>query len=607
MSLLILFGNIASTTIQANVTSAGIQLDAQNIVITGLGFTPIQANILALGSFAQSIQASLQTLESGNPFTTRQEVLNKLSDEKFILQTNIQTIAASCQKVQANRLEIVSGKLLEIHVVLNKLETLDYVQKYQLSLNTIGGTAATFHSVAYEIYLDGKCITDKVYSCRISCEESSVHNAIELYSIDQELFWVSDPFALSGTSRIEVQVGSRTLYFLVEKRNGDEANFSLWGRSLSALEDTPYETPETFTLTAPKLASVIAGDLLTHCALDWQCADWALPDTFEFKGSPLEGVIQLAQIIDAVVRSDDDGTIIVRNRFPVRPIDMNGHAANLAYGRGDILTGMSYEEIIGEGYNAVEVLGYSAEGVLPSLYLETGSYLQGDIVYIRAYWENMLPPIGVDTMLTCSGIITQEVRTEKFTEIVEFKDGAATATYPVQQLQKTTWIGNDLGSVTLLNKYSKELSITVGEATLGFGLAEITYQTTFNRYTLSRHNVEKLIFILTYQTGQNIDLLVKSVGIEDSVEYLADSLSSQFLTDYNVARIHGLNYLDSCKYNTKVSSLRAPYSNVAIDGNIVYLNDGEIGCSGNFYIRGSNIVFDGPKVTNELQVIQWQV
>lgn len=608
MSLLFLFGNVHFNRVQILNTPIGIQSTNQGMLPVGIGINDNQVLLQALGESVQGIQILLNRLETGDPFTGRQVLINKLSDEILGSQILLNSILEGIDGIQILRNEIISEPLKRVQVLINEIRETDYVQGQQLLLGRIGDITGIFQSTTYEIYLDSRRITNRVSQVSINCDEDNVHNTIELLSMDKILFERSNPFDLRGESRIEVQVGSRVLYFLLEKRFGDEINFSLWGRSLSAREDTPYADSEEYSLSAPTSAQEVAEGLPTYCAVTWECDDWILPESFNYSGSPIEGILEIAHTIGAVVRSDDDGTIIVRNKFQTRPIDMNGTAADLVYDRDILLQGLSYTEITGERYNTIEMLGATSDEIYPSLQIEEDSPLQESPVHVRAYWDNVYPPVNLGTALTAPGVINQGIKTEKVTETIEFYNGVATATYPVVTLQNTSWIGISLGNVTVTN-YGRDLIASEGidNPTSGFGIAEITYQTIFNRYELSRHDIEKLILILTYYTGNNIDVLLKSMGVNDSSIYEAPTISDQYLTNDSVAVLRGKNFLDQHKYDQKIFNIRAPYDNSALDGNIIFLNDAEIGCSGNFYIQSSSITFRGPKVLNEMRVVQWQV
>lgn len=608
MSLLFFFGHTSVSGIQATVGSMGVQSTTQGMISAAIGFSAQQVLLQALGQYTMGIQALIETLETGDPFTGRQALLNKFSAEVIKNQILINSITKGLEGVQAVRNEIVDEPLQRIQALVNRILSTDYVQGQQLLLERLGDISGIFQSTTYEIYLDGRRITNRISQASITCDEGNVHNTIDMSSIDKILFSRSNPLESKGESRIEVQVGNRVLYFLLEQRNGDEMNFSLWGRSLSAREDVPYATSTEYSLDAPTSAQEVVEGLPTYCAVTWECDNWVLPESFNFSGSPMEGIVQVAGVIGAVVRSGDDGTIIVRNKFPTRPVNLNGAAADLTFDRDVLLQGLSYQEIPGERYNTIEVFGAASSEIQPSLQIEDGDMLQGEPAYVRAYWDGIYPPGNLDAVITAPGIISQGISSEKIVETVEFHNGVATATYPVALLMYTSWVGDRLGSVSVA-KYGRELVSSEGidNYTSGYGIAEVTYYTIYNRYALSDHDISALILILTYYMGNNIDVLLKSMGSGDTSEYQAPTISDPLLTDESVAVLRGRNFLDQHKYDKKIFGIRTPYDDDALDGNIVFLNDGEIGCSGNFYVVGSRITFNGPKVLNEMRVVQWQV
>ena len=612
MSLLFFFGHFHLNGIHAQVGSMGVQSTTQGMLPVAIGINSHQVLIQALGQHTQSILVLLHRLETGDPFTSRQMLSNKLSEEVLKTQMLMNSATEGVEGVQALRNEIVDEPLKRVQVLLNRIIETDYVQGQQRLLEKIGDVSGIFQSTTYDIYLDNRKITNRISQASIQCDEANVHNTIEMSSIDKILFERSNPFDMQGESRIEVQVGNRVLYFLLEKRSGDEMSFSLWGRSLSAREDTPYADAEAFSLSAPTSAQEVVEGLPTYCAVTWECDDWVLPESFNYSGTPIEGILEIANTIGAIVRSDDDGTIIVRNKFPTRPVNLNKAAADLTYDRDVLLQGLSYQEIPGERYNTIEVFGSSTDDIYPSLQIEENddgsAFLQGDPVFVRAYWDKVEPPTNISTAMTAPGTIYQGISYEKVTETVEFHNGVAMATYPVVTLQYTSWTGGSLGDISV-TKYGRELIAEDGadNYTSGYGIAEITYQTTYNRYMLYDHDISALILILTYYTGNNIDVLIRSMGSNDTTGYEAPTISDLLLTNDSVAVLRGLNFLDEHKYDRKIFGIRAPYNDSALDGKTIFLNDGEIGCSGNFYIASSSIIFRGPKVLNEMRVVQWQV
>ena len=608
MSLLLLFGNCAFNSTISLLNTFGAQSTTEGTLHNALGFVDIQALRLSLGSYIKSILGILNELALGDVFGSVQVLRNSLVDEVKGLQMLVGSLPENFASVQTLENELLGPPIQRIQAILNKIYATDYVQGNQLLANSIGRVAGIMKSVPYNIYLDGRRITDKIHTARITCNESNIHNVIEISSISSQLYYNSDPLQNKGTARIEAHVGSRILYFLLEERSGDEVQFNLWGRSLSAREDSPYAHEITYTLSSATSARSIAENLTNYSAVSWLCNDYVLPKDFQFKGTPMDGISAIANVIDAVIRSDDDGTIIIRNRYTTRPIDLNGTLADISYTRDDILRGISYKEIPGEGFNSVEVLGSSTEDIYPSLLLEESSPIQGDTIHVRVYWDNIYPPTIPETAMTSPGKITKVITTEKVIETVEFSNGIATSSYPIISLQNTSWKGVSLGSLTV-PKYSKNLTASKGAdtPTFGYGIAEITYQTIFTRYELSQHDIDMLIFILSYTTGKSIDVVVRSMGDNDTIFYAASAISDSLISASYTAVIRGLNYLDSVKYDSKVYEFGASYDDLALDGSIAFVSNAELECSGNFYIKGASILFEGPKVINELELIQWQV
>lgn len=455
-------------------------------------------------------------------------------------------------------------------------------------------SASVFHIIPYNIYLDGISIKDNVSSLSISCSESSVHNSIEFSSINRELFNRANPNELSGSGRIEVHVGNRVLIFLVEQREGDEQEFSIWGRGLSALQDSPYAENIDYSLASPKLASEVVADIAT-CAVDWECDDWVLPIDFEFNGPPIEGISTIAAAAGFVVRSNDDGSIKIRPRFPVRPIDMADAQAAVNYDRSNLLS-LSFSETKGEQFNTIEVLGWTPDIDSPQIELEEDSPEQGDTVHIRVFWSGDVER-SVETYVTDGIIIDLGMSEDVIEQVITFEEGNANTDYPIDSIESIEWEG-DSGTGLTFVKNTNELTID-DEA---YRVAKIKYSVRFQRYRLSEHDVETLIAVLSTQQSLGVSVLV-TIGNSEGDNPM-DSISDPLLTDKNIAIIRGTAELDNSRYNKKTVTLVAPYNENAVDGVLGYFNNAEIDCLGNFHVIRSDLKFEGPKVTNEMEVVQ---
>ena len=119
------------------------------------------------------------------------------------------------------------------------------------------------------------------------------------------MFDWADPSVDSGTPRIEVQIGSRVLFFLLEKREGSGADFTLWGRDQTARDSSPWSLSSSVYLSVPELASSVAASVTNYSTVDWDTdlLDWVLPETFEAEGTPTEILSSIAQEIGGIVRA----------------------------------------------------------------------------------------------------------------------------------------------------------------------------------------------------------------------------------------------------------------------------------------------------------------
>lgn len=596
-----IFGNIIVPSIRLIhkiVSSFGEQ--SQNAISAALGIEGKQPIRLDLSPGAQQVQKILQKLCEGDPFTLLQSLKNELVNDTREIQPVLNAIYDSVEKIQSIIQTLSPGDTTSVQKVLLKIAEKDFVSGQQKLLQSLQDIGITIPSVGeYDILLDGISIKSRITEAVVSCGEDGIHNSVDIQSIDKNLFWDYDPDEAEGTSRIEVQIGNRQIYFLFEKKSGDELQFSLWGRSLSAREDSPYAEDLDYSLDEPKTAKSVVEEILTVSALDWECDDWTLPTSFEFEGPAMEGVSQIAAAIGAVVRCKDDGTICIRQRFPVRPIDMDGASVAVNYGRADLVR-LAYDNTKGTHYNAIEVVGCTDDVDLPDIHVEESSPEMGEDVHIRVYWAGKKPSGPIATYVTDGRIISlgEETKEEEEAETITFESGIASVSKPITSIVSVKWIGDSGGNVSY-DKYSKDLEIESGN----YRIAIITYKTTYSRYRMSSHEVEMLLALLTFGGESDVSVEVK-MGEGDRP---APKLNCPLLTSESIAVVAGTAWLDANRYDQKKVRLQTPYDDDAVDGVLAYINDAEIDCVGNFHIRAYNIAIKGPRVTNELEVVQCQV
>lgn len=500
--------------------------------------------------------------------------------------------------------QVISGDGAQaVEVLKQTINERDLVFRVQKLLQTIGDIGIEFQASNWDIYLDGSNIKGLVVSAEIEMDENSVHNQLTLTSISRELFLRADPYVRQGTARLEVHIGARVVYFLLEEREGNEIEFTLWGRSASARDDVPYIDTVDVANEIPKSAKETAEEMLSVNPIDWQVydiygreLDWVLPDTYEFSGDPLEGVQEIASSVGAVVRCKDDGTILVRNRYPVRPVNMPSSVADISFDRQTNLIALNYMEERGSGYNVVEVFGYAPDNLEPDMELEESGPIIGDDVHVRVYWEGSVPSV-VQRLVTDGLIVYQGVFTESKTEIIQFKRGSGSSSKPIKTLDSFEWFGTDGGTP---NTSTASKQITIDE---DFAVGRFTYTTEYRRYRLHSHYVEVLLDVLIYSGAADSSVRVRM----NDGSIFAPSISDGLLTSWVAALARGAAYLDEVRYTQKVLDIRVPYDELIRDGILIYVNDAEINCVGNYHVNSVRIFFTGPQIVCELTVTQPQV
>ena len=511
------------------------------------------------------------------------------------LQVVVNQLSPIVKAVHSVENTLSSEPVQSIHAVILKINDTDPIQSVQVIENEIGDITPEFQSTDYDIFLDGSSIKGQVTMAGVNLAEDNVHNQIELQSLSKELFWNSDPAFSEGIPRIEVHLGARVIKFLLESRTGDKTTFSLWGRSASAQEDEPYREAIDVTLTEATSARTVAEAMLSIVNLDWQIIDWVLPIDFNFQGNPVAGVQRIARTVGAVVRSKDNGDILVRNRFPVRPADMQTATPDVEYDRVTNLLALGYEDERGTGHNAITILGLSPDVLLPELDLEEDSPLIGQTVHMRAYWPTGTIPAPIQTLVTHGFIVDAGDGEESLTEEVIFEKGEGSVDRPIKEIQAVSYIGYEGGPVEF-TPYDQTVRLVGG----GYAIANVLYKTAYTRYQMFDHFVSILLTTLSLEGVPGVSLLVK-IPPGDSE---APSITDGYVTNNASAKERGTAWLDDNRYNRKKISIRVPYHADANDGNLAYIHNAEVDVTGIFHIKRASIAFQGPQIVQQLEVVK---
>ncbi len=592
------YAKLTLLSFQINISPISANNDSF-VYKSGFGESSIEQILTDLRNGFSFIQESLFTLSNGDPFSGITRGVTSLGIAGIQVNSNI--LNAALKGIQKDKLLLSSDPVYGVEVLKEVISEKDIISGVVPSVTSIGNTSYSTVQNAYDILLDGVSIKNSIESCDVTISQSSVHNSIEFSSFDMDLYKNSDPSVLQKSGRIEVHIKSRILTFLLETRNGEEFNFRVWGRSLTAIDDSPFSEEISLQVTSPITVSDLLRPTLSS-TLIWDADDWVLPVGISLKGTPIANVIKMAKQIGAIVRSSDTGQIHVRKKYSVRPIDLESSLYSTSYNRDDDLIELSLDEKLGTEYNKIHVFGYSGDVQVPDLELEEPCVLQGSPCHVRAYWDNgILPTIDPSVYLT-DGTFTDEGFHTEFikNEIVEFKDGISSTRKPVTTLDPTdiAWIGADGGDISW-SKYTKKLNIKHS----AFRIANISYITTYRRYNLHGHNVSKLMQVLAIPPSLDISVIL----IQGDADKQAPDLTEGWLSSDYIATIAGTAWLDDNKYARVSMSAEAPYIDNLLDGGISNVEDGVLAVSGNVYVTEASIHFEKAKITNRIGFLQCQI
>lgn len=492
----------------------------------------------------------------------------------------------------------------------------------------------SFRSQDYKIFIDGINVTNRVKSARITSGKDVIHKSVSIPSMDADLYQSLSVYDRVGEQRIEIQIGSQFWLFLIEDISGDEVNFTITGRSLSALCDQGYNTNRHFTIDEPTSAKDVAESILPDgVILDWDTniPDWILPENFEYTGYPITGLRQIAKIAGAIVQGKQDNTVSIEMKYSVRPIDMASHTPDATCDRSDNLLSISFQNEKGSGFDAIEIIGAGSDIQMPDIEVEEEPEI-GHPAYLRIFWGTNTPPEHLDTWVTGGKIHSLGETTSEYglaslssgrdysldpmTDDLDryvFKNGITSLQRPITEITFFRWIGDVLdqnGDVVDDPGYEftageKELRMTNGGQ---WGIAEIIFNTTYHRYEIYDHYIKMLQAVFSLSDEDVIGVWVRMLRMDDLDAELGDNFAPGItdvnLTSEEIAVHRGTAFLDDSRYNRINRSISIPYDEDVHTENILYINNDVLQVSSNHYVKSCDIIIEGPKITQEIEAVE---
>lgn len=595
--------------------------------IEGDYISQIQNNITSFEAMNDSqrllgvISESLLSLQKINLALSTDTILNQSIINSFpnLTEVNVQQnpIVDGINEIQS-LVNTLSHSLQEGQVITNELSVLSdllSLQLHRLSLSELG-----VHSFSqdYNVFLDGENINKYIKGdLKITYTQTSIHNSITFSSISEELFIKADPSYFNGEVRIEVQIGSRVMYFLLEERSGSmDGTIEYWGRDGTARDSSPWASPTYVLLDEWRSAKEVCESLPLFCAINWEIQDWLLPTNFEASGTPMDIIQTIVSEIGALIRAQDDGSLTIRHPYPVRPVDLvDYYSADPIEYPPHLISNLSYDETVGAKYNIVTVSCDTKDKEAPTLALEDlesgGDRIVGTDSVVRVYWNEEPPEITNKSEIwnfsTDGNIELINVQYEEHSEFITFADGVGSVQFPIYELLSVRWIGKS-SSVESCKQYSKEIILS---NILDYKIAEVTYKTEFCRYKIFDHDVEMLLASWTINSSFNwAERIITPPIAKDQFRNLVDregeDIVVNYLTDKTALIKRGENWIDQNKRDYITISLDSPYKDDIVDGKPVWLDADRI-IAGYYHVIAADIVINGAKVVNSIQGVRWEV
>jgi hypothetical protein len=140
-----------------------------------------------------------------------------------------------------------------------------------------------------------------------------------------------------------------------------------------------------------------------------------------------------------------------------------------------------------------------------------------------------------------------------------------------------------------------------------YKVAEIKYKTKYWRYKVVGASVARVLLALKIPEAYDTTVRARINDRDRKEDKELDDIDAPLLTTKEAALARAKMELDSVRYLERRITVRAPYDDRATDGNTVFLDDGRLSLSGNVQIMSVKTVFDGPKVTQDLECVGWDM
>lgn len=630
-----------------------------------------------------------------------------LTNELAVIVTDYQTLINEISPIKVN----------SYHTLTNELGEVDFITDYQTIRNDIGGlrfedppigettyvdefgnvknivdapdgivymmsedgaTLLGFEPAITDvkIYINDMDYTSKIKNAEIDINESDIYNQCSISFKGLELFHVFDPDKYTNTldredNRIKIVIDNTIEYeFLLEQRKASEtfesADFEIWGRSKTAILSEPYCDTMDYTLDANKSLKDVIAEVISDSGksisvvYDYPNSADSIEDFTVMASAisyedtfPIDIIEDLVDSYGAIVRTDADGNLVIRDKYKTRPQDMEDATETIKINRINHIISADWGYSTKENYSTVLVINNpSSEGTSFLIEEENDPVLNGGMVYdgekynndviLQVYYNNRDALfVGRDYTpnkytATVTDGLTQFLKVNlspyynvktiagEDAEFVQITNGVASVQYPILSITNVELIPVSPG-VSIIpcahylvpELYGNEIKFystwggseeSEDNVMWGCGLAKISYTTCYDRWRVYNTESDKVLFCLKL-TEELHDML--QVTLSEAITLKeAEPIEDERLYSNAEAKHRGLTFLDDSYWNWVTRSIELPYlyDTVAeaalLDGDLLDVNDPEMEFEGIYKIEGIRISIELPKVSMEVSISQ---
>lgn len=311
----------------------------------------------------------------------------------------------------------------------------------------------------------------------ISCDEGGyawISNVSLARTSDYQAFGKDDPFTLVlfGDSYEFIRDGKSLT------RNGpSQVDLTISGISPCAKLDTPRADEVTKTWAEPIMASAVATEMAAGVPVDWQLVDWLIP-AYRLgvsNASPLAVIQQVAAAAGGVVEAKQDGTLLVRPKFPVSIPDWETTPPDQTFTDDQdnlsIREGVTYIRVYDKFYLSDTAVDSASDRF--EFEMAEGDSHRGTLFAYPATWRTNLVVTSTrdGVLLVPLGVVSREEE-----EVIEFVQGTGQTAFPIDAILSTEWLDRDLGGLSFA-PYTSQLTATGNTFSDKYSLLKIRYRT----------------------------------------------------------------------------------------------------------------------------------